>query len=202
MLQRGWTSTCASGKDAMLHHPEEGTVSKREDRSEGQPTRGNVLMPHDEGRGPPLAASPDFGWYLLGWIGLAFTIVGGGDLLLVWYPFRFGSPEWEFGTVTQALDGLPVTTLGLAMLLGAAVARGQRWLVRTIATVFLVLAVIIVLAAILYATNVPMALQAIEDPGIKTGLKKAIAKSAIQSAVYPLAFLWIGVKAWRHSSAV
>ena len=149
---------------------------------------------------PRLSPAPDFGWDLLGWIGLVFTAVGGVDLLLTWYPMNFGNPEWEFGTVSAALDGLPVLTLGLGLLMGAGVARGQRWLVRTMAVVLVVLAVLILAAAILYLTNLPIALQSVTQPVIRTGLKKAIAKAAGQSVLYPLAFGWIALKAWRHTA--
>lgn|SRR5574341_444297 len=150
---------------------------------------------------PRLSPSPEFGWYLLSWIGLVFAAVGGVDLLLTWYPTQFGNAEWEFGTVSAALDGLPVMTLGLALLLGAGAVQGERWLVRTMAIVFAALAVLILLAAILYVTNVPIALKAVSQPMIRTGLKKAIVKAAGQSILYPLAFLWIALKAWRHAAA-
>ena len=149
---------------------------------------------------PRLSPAPDFGWDLLGWIGLVFTAVGGVDLLLTWYPMNFGNPEWEFGTVSAALDGLPVLTLGLGLLMGAGAARGQRWLVRTMAVVLALLAVLIVAAAILYLLNLPIALQSVTQPVIRTGLKKAIAKTAGQSVLYPLAFGWIDWKAWRHAA--
>ncbi len=168
--------------------------------SGGEPRR-KVLRPEKEKpERQPLEQSPDFGWYLLGWVGLVFALVGGFDLLLTWYPLNFGNPDWEFGTITAALDGLPVTTLGLALLLGVAVARGKRWLVRTMAVVFVALAVVIVLAAMLYATDVPIALQSMTDPLIALGLKKAIAKTTVQALLYPVAFVWIAVKAWRHSA--
>ena len=149
---------------------------------------------------PRLSPAPDFGWDLLGWIGLVFAAVGGVDLLLTWYPMNFGNPEWEFGTVSAALDGLPVLTLGLGLLMGAGAARGQRWLVRTMAVVLALLAVLIVAAAILYLLNLPIALQSVTQPVIRTGLKKAIAKTAGQSVLYPLAFGWIAWKAWRHAA--
>ena len=150
---------------------------------------------------PRLPAAPDFGWYLLGWIGLVFAGVGGVDLLLTWYPMQFGNSEWEFGTVSAALDGLPVLTLGIALLMGSGAARGERWLIRTMAMVYVLLAVFILIAAVLYVTNVPIALKAVTQPVIRTGLKKAIAKAAGQSVLYPLAFLWIARKAWRHAAA-
>jgi hypothetical protein len=68
------------------------------------------------------------------------------------------------------------------------------------AVVFVAVAVVILLAAILYATNVPIALQSMTDPLIALGLKKAIAKTTLQAFLYPVAFSWIAVKAWRHSA--
>jgi hypothetical protein len=161
---------------------------------------GPKILVQDAGR-PRLAPAPDFGWYLLGWIGVVFTFVGGLDLLLTWYPPRFGNAEWEFGTVSASLDGLPVLTLGLALTLGAAAARGQRWLLRSLTIVLLILATLIGVWAVLYATNIPIALQAVTDPSIRTGLKKAIAKAAGQSVLYPVAFVWLAIVSWRRSSA-
>src|SRR5574341_375596 len=149
---------------------------------------------------PRLSPAPDFGWLLLGWIGLVFCGVGGLDLLLTWYPMQFGNAEWEFGTVSATLDGLPLFTMGLALLIGSSVARGQRWLVQTLAIVLVVMAVLVLAAAVLYVTNVPIALRAVSQPVIQTGLKKAIVKAAGQSVLYPLAYLWIARLAWRHAA--
>lgn len=160
---------------------------------------GPKVLVQETGR-PRLAGSPDFGWYLIGWIGAVFTAVGALDLLLTWYPPRFGNAEWEFGTVSASLDGLPVLTLGLALSLGAGAARGQRWLLRTVAVVLVLLAVLIGIGAVLYATNIPIALQSVTDPTIRTGLKKAITKAAGQSVIYPVAFVWLAFVAWRRSN--
>jgi hypothetical protein len=133
-------------------------------------------------------------------MGLALSLIGGADIALAWYPFNLGNSEWEFGTVTATLDGLPLLALGLALVLGAAVARGRRAATKTVAVGLVLLAVLIALAAILYATNVPIALQSVSDPLVKTGLKKAIVKTALQAVVYPCAFVWLALKGWRHSS--
>lgn len=150
---------------------------------------------------PRLAPAPDFGWYLIGWIGLVFAVVGGMDLLLTWYPLNLGNTEWEFGTVTAALDGLPAFTLGIALLMGSGAARGDRLLMRVMAIVFALLALLILAAAVLYVTDLPIALKAVTQPVIRTGLKKAITKTVGQAVVYPLAYLWIARMAWRHSAA-
>jgi hypothetical protein len=84
---------------------------------------------------------------------------------------------------------------------GTGVARGQRWLVRTAAVVLVALALAIAIGAVLYATNVPIALKAVTQPAIRTGLKKAIAKATGQSILYPIAYVWIAVLAWRHTAA-
>ncbi len=138
-------------------------------------------------------------WGLLVPTGLVFALVGAADLALVWYPMGFGSAEWEFGSVTSMLNGLPVLVMGLAFLGMAAVASGRRWAGRGIATVLFLLAVTVVLMAALYATTVPIALKAAPNPMVALGLKKAIAKTTIQAAVYPVLLLWLAISTWRRS---
>ncbi len=165
-------------------------------------TAGGKVLVREEKRGSaPLTPAPEVAWRLVMAVGLAFTAVGGLDLLLTWYPWHMGNPEWEFGTVSASLDGLPVPTLGLGLVLAAAVALGSRWGVRTLAIVFALLALVIVLAALLYATNVPIALKTVSEPVSRSGLKKAMAKAAGQAVVYPLILGWIAVKAWRHAGS-
>lgn len=138
-------------------------------------------------------------WGLLVPTGLTFLLVGAADLALVWYPLGFGSAEWEFGSVTSMLNGLPVLVMGLAFLGMAAVASGRRWAGRGIATVLVLLAVTVLLMAALYATTVPIALKAASNPLVALGLKKAIAKTTIQAAVYPVLLMWLAVLTWRRS---
>lgn len=138
-------------------------------------------------------------WGLLVPAGLTFTLVGAADLALVWYPLGFGSAEWEFGSVTSMLNGLPVLVMGLAFLGMAAVAAGRRWAGRGIATVLVLLALTVVLMGGLYATTVPIALKAAPNPLVALGLKKAIAKTTIQAAVYPVLLLWMAIATWRRS---
>ena len=148
-----------------------------------------------------LAPAPDYGWYLLGWLGLVFVIVGGVSLALMWYPVLIGNPQWEFGTVSSTYDSLPITALGLGLLLGAGVARGIRWWTRIAAVLFLLLALLVIGGLVLYATNLPLALRAVTDPLARSGLKRAIAKALVQGVMYGGVFCILGVSAWRHSRA-
>ena len=91
---------------------------------EGPLAAPQILVPEEEiavarRRLPP---APDYGWYLMGWLGLVFVIVGGSTLVMSWYPPLIGNPQWEFGTVSSTYDNLPITALGLGLLLGAGVA--------------------------------------------------------------------------------
>jgi|SRR5687767_9336572 len=138
----------------------------------------------------------------MGWLAGAFVAVGATDLLLGWIPLQFGNPQWEFGSVSAFFDGLPVFSLGLALLLCAAVERGSAVQIRVIGTVFIVLAAIILSLAALYATLVPLALKSLPDPAVRQGLLKAISKTFVQAIAYPVAFGWIGIKAYRRARSV
>ncbi len=162
-------------------------------------TASRILLKSDDKNRSTLDPAPDRGWYLLGGIGLVFAVVSLSDLVLAWYPLRLGDGEWEFGTVTTVLNGMPLLTMGLALAFGAAVARGKMVMLRLFALLFGVLAVVLVGCLTLYARNVPIALAAVTDPEIHLGLQKAIIKTVAEGVLYPLAFAWIAILGWKHA---
>lgn len=140
-------------------------------------------------------------WIVLGLTGWLLVLVAGLDLALTWYPTSFGSPEWEFGTVTAMLSGMPAFAMGLALALAAAMMQRKRWLIGGIAALLALLALLLLAAAFLWATTVPMALTAVpEGSAVATGIKKSVARTAGQSVLYPVVFLWMVVKSWRFST--
>ena len=144
-----------------------------------------------------LTPDTDTAWKWVGWIGAALALAGGTDLLLVWYPTAFGRPEWEFATLVQAFAGLPLVSIGFAGLLGAALALGRRWLIVTMAVVLLVGAVVLLLALMLFLTDVTLALRASEGLA-KTGIKKAVFKTLMLGVIFGGAYAAAGVVALRH----
>lgn len=124
-------------------------------------------------------------WAILGWIGFAFLVVGGSDFALTWYPMSFGNREWEFGTVTASFNGLPILVLGLGLLYAASLQYGRRWWAAVSLIVSAVLMLWVVGGAIIWATNVPLALQSVPAE-VMTGIKKALVKTTIQSLSYPV----------------
>jgi len=145
--------------------------------------------------------APDFGWELLGLIGGVFVFMGALDIVLSGYPYQFGNPEWEFGTIGGWLNGLSVPALGMALLIGSAVARGWRLGVRLWAILLVLAAVIVLGLLVIYSLNLPLASRAVTEPAVRTALKKSVLKTLIQGLFYPVVFLMIAWKAWRHSGA-
>lgn len=148
-------------------------------------------------RRPPI--SPSLGWELLGWAGLAFFIVGGLDLLMGWVPLRLGNPEWEFATVSRTFDNLPITLLGLTMLLASASARGIPWAMRATGLVALVLALFLGLGLVVYALDLPLAFRVVTAPEPRAGLKRATLKAIVQGTLYPTVLVAIGLKGIRST---
>ena len=131
------------------------------------------------------------------WMGVLFLVVGGADFLLTWIPADFGNAEWEFGTVTASLNGLPVPVLGLTLMLVGAVAGERGW---PAALVFLtgILALLVLLGgALLWAMTAPQAVQTVPD-AIRLGLYKALAKTGVQLVAYMSAFAFLVRRAFLH----
>lgn len=143
-------------------------------------------------------------WTLLGRIGLVFLAIGLVDLALGWVPTHFGNPEWEFGTVARTFDSLPITALGLVLVLASAVERRIAWAVRATALLAWVLAAFLVVGFVVFLLDVPVALKAVTDATVKSGLHRAIVKALVQGVLYPTVLAtigWQGVRATRRERA-
>ncbi len=162
-------------------------------------TSSRILIRSDEKNRTPLDPAPEIGWYLLGGIGLVFSLVALADLVLAWYPLRLGDREWEFGTVTTVFGGLPLLAMGLMLAFGASVARGNLRLSQFWSIVLALLGLVLVGLLLMYARSVPVALETVTDPILRVGLQKAILKTATQGVLYPVAFLWVAVLGWKHA---
>lgn len=152
----------------------------------GPMTRPHVVVPEQEpGRFVP-SRQPDVGWYLLGWVGAAFTFVGLTDILLAWVPPALGNGEWEFGTISRTFDSLPLPFIGMALVTAAGVARGKLWQRRVAGVIMAVLGALIVVALVIYAMSIPLALRSVQLPVAKLGIRKAILKALVQGICYPV----------------
>lgn len=140
------------------------------------------------------------GWRLLGWVGLAFVVMGCTDLLLAWYPSGFGNPEWEFGAISSTLNGLALPTLGVYLVLSAAVVHDEHTFARIVGTAMVVLAAGVLILAFFYVTVVPSALRAVaDDEQLSIGMQKAVIKAVMLFITYTALLLSGGVHGWRRS---
>lgn len=146
--------------------------------------------------------APELGWYLLGGLGTVFAIVGGLDILLAWYPPDFSNMEWKFGTVTTTLNSLPLLTVGLVLLTGSAIARGRKWLMRTMLVLLLLLVIAILGCAAMYLPQISPALNSVTDPTVRIGLRRAVLKTVVQIVAYTIILSWIGFLTFRHTREV
>jgi len=162
-------------------------------------TSARILIKSDEKNRGGLEPSPATGWYLLGGIGLVFSVVALADLVLAWYPLTFGDREWEFGTLTTVFGGLPLFAMGLMLVLGAAVAKGNLRLLQFWSVVLGLVGLVLLVLLLLYIRTVPVALETVTDPVLKVGLKKAILKTVLQGVLYPAGFLWVAIAGWKHA---
>lgn len=142
-------------------------------------------------------------WPVLDWVGLAFLLMGLVDLALAWFPLGFGNPEWEFGTISATLNGMPLLTIGVVLLHVSGTMLGRRWQMRAIAGTAITLALLLVAAAMLYLTVYPIALRqgGADNSLVLAGLQKAGFKAAALFVIYVVLFLRVGITGFRTSSA-
>jgi hypothetical protein len=155
------------------------------------------VAPTGRHRPDPLGTDPTIPWTGLVALGLVLFVVGWTDLALLWWPFGFGQPEWEFGIITGFLDGLPVATVGVSLVAIGAVARRWRRLTLGTAVFALVVVAVLVAVSVLYLLDVPLALKA-APPEMRSVLYRSLLKSGAFAVTYMAYYAWLTWFAWRH----
>jgi hypothetical protein len=129
--------------------------------------------------------------------------MGAFDIALGWYPAQFGNTEWEFGAISGMLNGFALPMLGLYLILGSSLARGRALSLRILSVVFVLLTIYFLLLAILYATVVPAALNAVSNNALlTTGIRKAVLKAVMLFLTYGLLTTAGAIRGWRHGRRV
>lgn len=111
------------------------------------------------------SAGEAWAWSLLGWIGLLLLGLGLVDGALYWLPAHWSSPDWLFDAVSATAAALPLPTLGIAALLGAALARRRLGQLRLLGALLMLLALALVAAYIAFLHTLPPTERAIRGAG-------------------------------------
>lgn len=148
-------------------------------------------------RAEPRPVDHQRAWKFVAIFSALLAFVALADFVLAWVPLRFGVPEWEFATVAQTLAGLPLLTIGLAGLLGSAIALGRRGLVVATAVLLLVLGLTVFAALVLFLLDVPLALRASQGPS-SLGVQKAIVKTLLLGVAFGSAYVVSAIAALRR----
>jgi len=134
-------------------------------------------------------------WGLLAVLGSVFGLVALSDLVLTIVPWKFGSAEWEFGTVTQILNNFPLFAVGLTFIALTGFAKRSSALLRLSGTVFALVWLALVGMAVLWGRNLEVAEASVTDPVLKLGLSRAITRTTVQFVAYGVGFGLLGWKA-------
>lgn len=156
------------------------------------------IIVSESSRAEVRSADSPSAWRWFAWFSALLALVGFSDLVLAWVPLRFGVPEWEFATVAQTMAGLPLSTIGLAGLLGSAIVLRRRRLVLGMAVLLITLAAVVFGALVLFLLDVPLALRAAQG-GASLGIQKAIVKTLLLGVAFGAAYAIAGIAALRAS---
>jgi hypothetical protein len=144
-------------------------------------------------------AAPDeaAAWAMMFAVGAALLMIGVTDLAMLFYPARFASIDWEFGTISGFIDGLPVTTIGFSAMVVAATARGWMKWRRLLGVLALLMAMTVLVLVAIFIMDAPAAFRAV-NPAMKQSLGKAIIKSVSMGVIYVCLFATQGVWTWQR----
>lgn len=127
-------------------------------------------------------------------------LVGGIELAMTIYPPE-RSPEWEFATAVALVSGLPVPTMGLALVLASALKRRAKRTARGAAVLAILGAVAIALGLVIFGLTVPIAMRFVNDQFVRLGIVKAVIKTTAQGMIYMLGLAVLGYQGWRRSKS-
>lgn len=158
---------------------------------------GSTARPADRAGGTAFLDSAE-AWRWIGWFGLILSMAGLGDFVLTWLPVQLGSPEWEFGTIAASFSGLPLVTMGLAAVLGSALARGAGGQALALGVFLIAMALALICALGIFALVVPVALAAVEGVA-RIGIVKAIVRTTLLGVLFTIGYMVAGISALRRS---
>jgi len=129
--------------------------------------------------------------------GLTVAAVGALDNALLFYPPQFASLDWEFGTISGLIEGMPLMTIGFGAMVVTSAAMGWKKWRRALSIMSLLIALVLLALLVIFALDVPAAFSAVQ-PAMQTSIKKLVLKNAVMGSCYLLFYVALGVWTWRR----
>lgn len=133
-----------------------------------------------------------------GWVGVVLALAALTDYALAFYPLGFGSPEWEIGTISAVVQGLPLFSIGLVGVWVGAGGLGRRRMLLIVGLVFLAAAACVLGSLVLFLTDVPVAIRATQDIA-RLGIKKLVVKTLVLGLLFGASYVVMGVLALKQA---
>ena len=170
--------------------------------------RPQVLLPAEE-RGSFTTLQSLATIFLIG--GAILALAGLIDIGLFFVGQRFGDSEWEFGTIIQVIDALPVSMMAVLLLAVGVRIKENRKLSRAIALVCALAVLFLLTLLVIFALDVPVAAGALrraaassssDSAAVVTAIKRGITKTFILGTGYLAAFVGLTITMWRGPRTV
>lgn len=150
------------------------------------------VLVRQEGKGKARGAAKPWGdavkYRVAGWLGVILVAAALSDYLLALYPLGLGSPEWETATIGAIVQGLPLISIGMAAIWVSAGGLGVKWLLLTVGWSLMAAAIVLFVALIVFATNIPMAIRATQDVA-RVGIEKLVARTLFMGLLFDAAYI-------------
>jgi hypothetical protein len=158
-----------------------------------------VIVGSEKAPPPPPPAFGSRAWRTVTALGVVLAAAGLTDIALAFYPPNLGSAPWRFTTLVSVMNGLPVLSLGLLVILMAGLALGSRTVVQLAIVVNAILLIGLVVAVIGILMSVGAAMADVPE-GVQVGIRKATIKGVAFGVIFGAAHLFgvmIGFRAMR-----
>jgi PAS domain S-box-containing protein len=135
-------------------------------------------------------------WTATACAGAALTVVGWADLALLWFPLRFGRPEWEFATIGAHFDHMALGTAGVLLLALGIAHRGWWAPAQALAMASQLIAIGLVAVYAVFIVAAPQAWHNVA-PQLEPTIGRAVRKVSVFAVGYAAAYTWLAVYLWR-----
>jgi hypothetical protein len=143
---------------------------------------------------------PVWVWRFVTFAGIIILIEVLGDLAIGAYPVQWGSLEWEFVAISQALSALPLVTVGLLLIVFGTIGLRRRAGVRVVGVLMLLFALVVLASYAVFLLVVPPALKLVTQAAPRVGVMKVVAKTSLLAAGFTVLYLVAGVACLRGAS--